>query len=662
MQKEKKNIKTLKVMVWLIAVAAVAGVALVIFLQPSGNANAQSQENQTIVLERTDITRTVSVSGVIESAMVSNVYSTQSYPVKEIFVEVGDFVKAGDVLAELDMSKLENDISQTEINLRSAITSAEEELRSNSNSITNAAISLESSQISYARQQLNTSNAERELREAEARMSEEFDSYTYDNAIADAKQTLDRKSADLENARADLDNVIKNFDDYTYQNAITDAKINLDKRRDELADAERAADSAASTAAINIGGYQSAVSAAQTVLTLKRAALASAEEALAGTDPEDEEALAAAAKAVEEAKKERDAAQSALAGANRDLSNALSGADSSNSNQGRIDSANHALKDARNSYDRAVTNLERAKSDAGETAAKSLESAENAYADAQRVYEKALVDKTRAIENNADSNSNSLQSAQRSFDDSQKQLESSSNSLRSAQNSLEQAQSRPATSGTNVEIQELNYEKLTRQLEEGKIVATADGVVTEINAKVGATPGGIMFVIEDTGNLYVSARVREHQVSAVSLGQDALITTEATGDRVYDGTVSFISPKAVSAAGSTSVEFEVRAGINNPDNATRIGMNSFLNIVLERKSGIFAVPNSAIVTNENGSFVYAVENGENREIAVSTGIRTMVNSEISGEGLYDGILLAADPQGLLSSGNESGFPQMFIGR
>jgi len=660
MIKEKKNRKTLKITIGLVALTIVIGAALIIILQPSGNANAQSQANQTIELQRTDITRAVSVSGVIESARVINIYSTQSYPVKEIFVKVGDPVKAGDVLAELDMSKLENDITQTEINLRSARISAEEELRSNNNSIVNAQTALESSRISLARQQLSTQNAERELADAQSRITEDFDSFTYDNAIADARQALDRRVVELENAQNDLDKAVNDFDEYTYQNAITDAGINLEKRKDELRDAERT--SGVNSSAINISGFQSAVTAAQTVLNLRKAALESAEETLKNTDSNDTEAIAAAEKAVETATRERDAAQTALTNANRDLSNALSSADTASSNQGRVDSANHALKDAQNAYDRALTNLERAKKDAADTAAKALTNAENSYADAKRAYEKALSDKTRAALNNTDSNNNSLQSAQRSYADSLKQLESSSSSLKSAQNTLDQALSRPATSGANVEIQELNFEKLTSQMEEGKIVATADGVITEINAKVGASPSGILFVIEDTGDLYVSARVREHQVSSVQLGQDAVITTEATGDRIYEGTVSFISPKAVTAAGSTSVEFEVRASINAPDSATRIGMNSFLNIILERKSDIYAVPNSAIVTNENGSFVYAIDNEVRREIAVTIGIRTMVDSEISGDGLYDGIRLVSDPEGLLSSGDEQGFPQMFMGR
>jgi len=654
MKKQKKPRKLLKVSIALAVLVIIVGTVLIASSARSADsANTRNQELQTITLEKTDISRTISVSGVVESANVVNIYSTQAYPVKEIYVKLGDSVKAGDVLAELDMARLENDLSQAEINLRSAVISAEEEVKANNNSVVNARTSLASSRISLARQERSTANAEKELKDAEEKMSEDFDSAAYDKAIEDAKLALERRTTDLENAQEDLDKAINDFDDYAYQNAITDAKTNIDKRRDELADAQWASGGASS---VSLGGYQNAVAAAQSVLDIRKQALSNAQEALEALESanvQDGEAIAAARALVEKATSEHATAQIALQSANRDLENARKNAAASDTGQSRVDSARYALKDAQNAYDRAVTNLERAKNDAADIAEKALTNAQNMHSDAQRAYQRALDDKIRAIDNDADRNQTGLENAQRLFEDSKIQLESSHNNLESAQNSLNQASSRPATGTANVEIQELNILRLNNQLKEGRVIATADGVITELNAKVGANPAGVIFVIENTEDLYVSAKVREHNVSAVMIGQDAVITTEATGDRPYAGLVSFISPRAVSAAGSTSVEFEVRAGLIEPDKKIKIGMNAFLDIVIEKRSGIYAVPNTAIVTDDRGSFVYAMKDGERVEIAVALGIRTMVSAEISGEGLYDGLELVADPEGLLSAGAES---------
>ena len=672
MKKKKRVTKRAAVTISLIAVVVIAGAVFIATrVQVARAESNRMQTPQLISLEKTDITRTVSVSGVVESASVKNIYSTQSYPVKEIHVKVGDPVKAGDLLAELDMSRLLSDISQTEINLRSAVASAAEELRSNANSVSNAQTSLESSQLSLARQQLNVQNAQRDLREAQQKMSEEFDSYSYDKVIDDASLALDRRTADLEKAQEDLEKAINDFDDYSYQNAIADAKNSLERRKVDLADAEKKLTSEKNDKTNTLGSYENAVSDAGRNIDRKRSdyytatddyyyALGDYNNALGSTP----EAEAAAWAKVENARKALTAADRAVTDAETAYDRAVADLQRARENtvdsaQSSVDNAKNAVSDAQTAYERTVTNLERAKSDAVDAASNKLTSAQNAYDDAQRSYEKALNDKIRAINDSKDNVANRLESANRTYSDSLRQLESSQNSVRSAENSYEQAESRPASQGSNVEIQELNLKKLYDQLAEGKIFATSDGVITEVNAKVGASPSGILFVIEDTDNLHVSARVREHSISAVFLGQAATITTDATGDKVYEGTVSYISPRAVSAAGSTSVEFEVRADLNSPDAVIRIGMNAFLNIVTEQKSGVYAVPNSVIVTNERGSFVYTIENGERQEVPVALGIKTLVNSEISGDGLYDGIELIVDPEGLLASPDSRTFPPMW---
>ena len=222
--------------------------------------------------------------------------------------------------------------------------------------------------------------------------------------------------------------------------------------------------------------------------------------------------------------------------------------------------------------------------------------------------------------------------------------------------------------GANVELQELTLERLNRQLADGEIIAEASGVITAVNAKVGATPQGILFVIDNKDELYVSAPVKEYNLNSISIGQEIMITTDATGDQRFSATLSYISPKAVSQAGSTSVEFEVRATLTDPDEAIKIGMNAFLNIIVETKENVYSVPVSAVVTNEKGSFVYAApENTSNDrrgrrsadaperlEIPVTLGLKTSTTIEISGAGLKDGLQILTDPEGKLSDGTGSG--------
>ena len=64
------------------------------------------------VLQLGDLTESINIRGAVESTNRRNVYSTLNFIVEEIYVEVGDFVQAGDILARLDVADLELNIRQ----------------------------------------------------------------------------------------------------------------------------------------------------------------------------------------------------------------------------------------------------------------------------------------------------------------------------------------------------------------------------------------------------------------------------------------------------------------------------------------------------------------------------------------------------------------------
>ena len=71
---------------------------------------AAAQQVQTFTLEKGDLRRTLSVSGSIQSARVTEVAAAQTYPVAEVLVSEGDVVAEGDVLATLDTADLDAQI------------------------------------------------------------------------------------------------------------------------------------------------------------------------------------------------------------------------------------------------------------------------------------------------------------------------------------------------------------------------------------------------------------------------------------------------------------------------------------------------------------------------------------------------------------------------
>ena len=165
--------------------------AAVLFLGWSYVKGAQKErEISTTVLSKSDLADSVLTSGTVISSNSKEVYSKLSnYFVKEIFVKVGDKVKAGDILATLDTASLESDIKQTRLNIKNAETSFQNDATTNQSSLESAEnnvklaeIELENAQHSYDKTKdlvktgASTSDA---LRQAESVL--EKASISYDN-------------------------------------------------------------------------------------------------------------------------------------------------------------------------------------------------------------------------------------------------------------------------------------------------------------------------------------------------------------------------------------------------------------------------------------------------------------------------------------------------
>lgn len=67
---------------------------------------------RTARLERQTLSESITVTGTVQSGSVTNVTTSLSYPVQEILVQVGDTVRAGDVICRLDASDLEKELAQ----------------------------------------------------------------------------------------------------------------------------------------------------------------------------------------------------------------------------------------------------------------------------------------------------------------------------------------------------------------------------------------------------------------------------------------------------------------------------------------------------------------------------------------------------------------------
>ncbi|MCR5104241.1 MAG: efflux RND transporter periplasmic adaptor subunit [Eubacterium sp.] len=120
-EKVRKNAKKKsKKVIAILAVIAVIVIGIGIFIanKVKGTMNSvkEAMGEGTIVEEfgKKNMSSYIDLTGIVESQNVENVTTSLQYPVKEINVKVGDFVKKGDVVCTIDSSEIESKIADLE--------------------------------------------------------------------------------------------------------------------------------------------------------------------------------------------------------------------------------------------------------------------------------------------------------------------------------------------------------------------------------------------------------------------------------------------------------------------------------------------------------------------------------------------------------------------
>ena len=222
-------------------------------------------------------------------------------------------------------------------------------------------------------------------------------------------------------------------------------------------------------------------------------------------------------------------------------------------------------------------------------------------------------------------------------------LEQTSDNLRTAVINYDNAMA------ANTDTLKFTIKNLEKQLRDSLIRAPASGTVTAVYAKEGIPGSGLLFVLEDTGNLVIKATIKEYDISKAQVGMKAIIKSDSTESAAYEGVVTKIAPAAVkdlngeTVLKSSDIEFEAQITFLSKETDLRIGMNTRLNIILGQKDQVYFIPYDTLITEANGeSYIFVIsENDQHRQTAkqinVTTGMETDFYVEITGADLHDGI-------------------------
>lgn len=207
-----------------------------------------------------------------------------------------------------------------------------------------------------------------------------------------------------------------------------------------------------------------------------------------------------------------------------------------------------------------------------------------------------------------------------------------------------------------------SMEKMRKQISSAIITARTSGIVTAVNANVGEVPGIDAVVITDLNNFTLSCDVDEQYIADIKKGMKCRFTTNATGDDLLAGEVTFVAvtptkqqtanqngngegQSATSTSGQTDKSrgtYRVLIKATDSNERLRPGMSAKISIITSEAKDVLTVPNQCLGTNINGESVVSVTTdggATSSEVVVTTGLTDGSYTEVTGNGITEGTQL-----------------------
>lgn len=652
--------------------------AFLIFKIISGKINGKEGEiissNQVVTLKRGSVTNAVTEKGKVVPSNSVEVFAEKPLPATGINVKVGDLVKKGDVIAVLDSSSIEQQ-------LRS---------RRAQKSATNKNLS---AQISAAKKRLEEAVSGRDsgknpaIVAAETSLTQAMDQYlAAQKSYDDFKRSLDQAyNQGMVAEKATRENL-------AYQEEATDLKFR--QLQDEMnKNANKVADSRALAGdKSRQGAYlQNALENEKRRLTElgisikeEQARLSEAQEKVASLQTEitslgaEKNQLIAQLKQANldlnqpqntpEKKKE---IQNIINETNKKIENKDA---EITKNKNTLDSIN--FEEIKKSANENINRLTRTQSEVEIEVNRISEDLATAKADQQKynseaeAMEKELEGQGKQVDSarlevkkakeDLSSDADKAIKSQKARDDELKtlgqNLETARDNYQSAKKNLESTKAQVANeisglsdnlkttrAGAN-NLDSVEIQNLTEELEKTLIKAPADGTVTEVNVKVGQAPAGSVAKIETLNRLRIESQVKEYDKNSVSVGTLVEITSDSALGETYKGRVISIDPVPMPASAENKtgeVLYKTLIEIDQgQENKFAPGMTLRVKYILSEEKNTFKVPTEAIFERDGKNYVLALkESGKDKykieKVEVTLGLANDAETGIKSKDLRE---------------------------
>jgi membrane fusion protein (multidrug efflux system) len=178
-----------------------------------------------------------------------------------------------------------------------------------------------------------------------------------------------------------------------------------------------------------------------------------------------------------------------------------------------------------------------------------------------------------------------------------------------------------------MKVARANYELATTRLNYARITAPFSGYITRRYLDPGAVitaNNSTLFTLMDLDAMKIIVSVLEKDIPVLKLDKKATVTVDAYPGREFFGTVRRFS-EAVDLSTRT---MPVQIDIPNTEQLIKPGMFATVTIVVDEHRNAITVPTQALVKDENGYFLFAVNDNIAHRKDVRLGIEQNGRTEI----------------------------------
>lgn len=581
-------------------------------------------ENQVVTLKKGSVTNSVSEKGKLVPSNSVEVFPEKSLPVTEVNVKVGDKVKKGDVIAKLDSSSIEQQLKSrkaqkeaTDKNVSAQISAAKKRLSEavtgQKNGKNPALVAAETSLTQAMDQYLAAEKsyndfkrsiderynqgivAEKDSRQNLAHQEEATDLRykqlvedlnSNKNKIAENRSLARDSSRSKDYLQSDLDNAKRRLTEIGIEISETQAKIS-EKQQNLLAGGRQKAEELSKnkpsknnmidkgTQTINAGTIENGIVDDKT------------SGANSNSDKITEEIKELQNK-VKNLTREQSETEILIGKISEDLATAKA-------DEQKYDSQAEALEKEVEGQEKQVESTE----------LEVKKAKEDLYNDADKALKakKSRQDELKTLEKNLETAKNNYDNAKKNLESTKQQVANEISGLRDNLNTAKAG----ANNLDNVEI-----ENLSQELDKVMIKAPADGTVTEVPAKEGQVPTGYLAKIETIDKLRIESQVKEYDKNSISVGTEVEITSDSLVGEVFKGKVISIDPAPMPVSEdnkSGEVLYKTVIEIDEgQEEKLAPGMTLRVKYILSQERDTFKVPSDAIFERDGKSYVLGLKN------------------------------------------------------